>query len=106
MKTTLFDLLHAINIIGIDTDILVDGIETITVCPPIKFTPEALSQFRMALSAYVKVEYGNYSHSCTYVCDSDEDVNIEAWRLLSSFAGYCNADKFSKWFEGDNAKLI
>ena len=106
MNTTLFDLLHAINVIGIDMDIMVDGIDSIAVCPPIKFTPEGLSQFRMALGANVEVEYKSNFHSDTYISDSDEDVNIEAWRLLSSLAGYCGANKFNKWFEGDNAKII
>lgn len=106
MKTTLFDLLHAVNVIGIDTDIFVDGIDSIAVCPPVKFTPEGLSQFRMALAANVEVEYENQSHSDTYVSDNDENVNIEAWRLLSALAGYCGASRFNKWFEGDNAKII
>ena len=106
MKTTLFDLLHAINVLGDDRDVMVDGIESIAVCPPIRFTPEGLNQFRMALSAVVEIEYQNDSHYDTYISDSDEDVNVEAWRLLSSLAGYCNADKSKRWFEGESARMI
>lgn len=106
MKTTLFDLFHAMNVLGVGREIAVDRIDATPIYPPIKFTPEGLSHFRMALAAVVKVEYQNIFHSRTYVCDSDEDVNIEAWRLLSSIDGYCDADKYNEWFEGDNAKMI
>lgn len=105
MTTTLKDLLHAINITGDDRDVFVDGIDTIAVCPPVKFTPEGLLHFQKALEAKVEVEYGDDSHWGTYVSD-DESVDEQAWNLLASLAGYCSESKFSKWFEGDSATII
>lgn len=106
MRTTLKELLHAINILGDDRDVLVDGQDAIAVCPPVKFTKEGLSHFRKALDATVEVEYKNDSHRSTYVSDDQEDVNEEAWNLLASLAGYCPENKFDKWFEGDTAEII
>ena len=106
MTTTLKDLLHAINILGEDRDVTVDGIDAIAVCPPVRFTPEGLKHFRKALGATVEVEYKNDCHCDTYVSDDDEDVNNEAWNLLTSLAGYCSESKFNNWFEGDTAKMI
>lgn len=106
MKTTLKDLLHAINILGDDRNVTVDGIDVIAVCPPVKFTSDGLEHFHKALGATVEVEYKNDSHRDTYVSDDDEDVNDEAWNLLASLAGYCSESKFNNWFEGDTAKMI
>lgn len=106
MTTTLKDLLHAINILGDDRDVTVDGIDAIAVCPPVKFTPEGLKHFRKALDATVEVEYKNDCHCDTYVSDADERVDEQAWNLLASLAGYCSESKFSKWFEGDSAEMI
>lgn len=106
MTTTLKDLLHAINILGDDRDVTVDGIDAIAVCPPVKFTPEGLEHFRKALDATVEVEYKNDSHRDTYVSDDREDINQDAWNLLVSLAGYCPEKTFDKWFDGDNAKMI
>lgn len=39
MNVTLEEFLHAINIIGDDRDVYVDGIDSIAVCPPVKLTP-------------------------------------------------------------------
>ncbi len=106
MRTTLKDLLHAINILGDDRDVTVDGIDAIAVCPPVKFTPEGLEHFRKTLNATVEVEYKNDSHLDTYVSDEEEDVNERAWNLLASLAGYCPEKDFNKWFEGEDAKMI
>lgn len=106
MTTTLKDLLHAINITGDDRDVFVDGIDTIAVCPPVKFTPEGLQHFQKALEAKVEVEYRDDDHWGTYVSDADESVDEQAWNLLASLAGYCSESKFSKWFEGDSATII
>ena len=106
MSTTLKDLLHAINILGDDRDVTVDGIDSIAVCPPVKLTPEGSDHFRKALDAKVEVEYKNDSHRDTYISDDEEDVNEEAWHLLASLAGYCEESKFDKWFEGDTATMI
>lgn len=105
MNTTLKDLLHAINILGEDRDATVDGIGSIAVCPPVKFTPEGLKHFHKALEATVEVEYEDDCHNDTYVSD-EEDVNEEAWNLLASLAGYCATSKFQIWFEGETSKMI
>ncbi len=105
-QITLQDLLHAINILGDDRDICVDGYDTLAVCPPVKFTPAGREHFKRALSANVVVEYKNDSHRQTYVSDSDEDIDRMAYNLLLSLAGYCCDDDFKVWFEGDTAELI
>lgn len=106
MRTTLKDFLHAINILGEDRDVFVDGEDSIAVCPPVKFTSEGLNHFKKALTATVEVEYKNDCHRDTYVSDEEEGVNEAAWDLLSSLAGYCSESKFNKWFEGNGAEII
>lgn len=106
MTTTLKDYLRAINIIGEDHDVYVDGIDAIAVCPPVKFTPKGLEHFKKALDAKVEVEYKDGSHCGTYVGDDDEQINEQVWTLLSSLAGYCAGSKFEIWFEGDSAEII
>lgn len=105
MQTTLKDLLHAINILGDDRDVFVDGIDAIAVCPPVKLTTAGLKHFKKALAATVEVEYEGDYYRDTYISD-DEDVNEEAWELLKALAGYCSEDDFNKWFETDTAKMI
>lgn len=106
MKVTLAELLHAINILGDDRDVTVDGIDSIAVCPPLKLTPLARQHFEKALNAVVEVEYENDSHQDTYVSDPDEEIDDAAWELLSALAGYCASDNFEKWFEGESAEII
>lgn len=106
MEATLQELLHAINIIGEDRDVCVDGIDSIAVCPPVKFTPAGREHFKQALTANVEVCYENDSHEDTYVSDADEAINEMAWDLLTALAGYCSCDGYDQWFEGDTATLI
>lgn len=106
MKTTLRDLLHAINVLGDDRDVLVDGIDAIAVCPPVKITAAGLEYFQKALNAVVEVEYKNDCHRATYVSNPDEEVDAAAWGLLTSLAGYCADHYFTKWFEGADAQII
>lgn len=106
MNATLEDLLHAINILGNDRDVTVDGIESIAVVPPVKLTAIGRAHFEKALKANVVVEYGNDEHKYTYVGDDDEKVDEMAWDLLCSLAGYCSGSEYEKWFEGEDAQLI
>ena len=106
MNTTLQDLLHAINILGDDRDVTVDGIDSIAVCPPVKLTPAGRKHFKQALTANVNVEYQDDSHQDTYVSDDEEKINRMAWDLLKSLAGYCYDDDYDQWFEGRDAELI
>lgn len=106
MNTTLEELLHAINILGEDRDVCVDGIDSIAVCPPVKLTPEGHNHFQQALTAEVVVEYEDYSHCGTYVSDADEKINEMAFDLLKALAGYCYADCYDQWFEGETAQLV
>lgn len=107
MTSTLQDLLHAINIIGDDRDVTVDGIGSLAVVPPVKITPSGREYFKQALAANVIVEYNTNDCRCaTYVCDDDEKSNAKAWQLLQSLAGYCFDDDFDKWFEGENAEMV
>lgn len=106
MRTILKDLLHAINVLGDDRDVYVDGYGTIAVCPPIKLTQEGLRHFNKSLNAAVEVIYKDDCLHSTYISDDEEDVDEEAWNLLVSLAGYCPKSDFDKWFEGDAAKMI
>lgn len=106
MKATLQDLLHAINILGEDRDVCVDGEYSIAVCPPVKMTPAGREHFKQALTANVIVEYKNDSHQDTYVSDADEKKDKMAWDLLKSLAGYCYADRYDQWFEGETAEIL
>lgn len=106
MKATLQDLLHAINILGEDRDVCVDGEYSIAVCPPVKMTSAGREHFKQALTANVVVEYKNDSHQDTYVSDADEKKDEMAWYLLKSLAGYCYDEAFQAWFEGDDAELV
>lgn len=106
MKVTLQDLLHAINILGDDRDVCVDGIDAIAVCPPVKITPKGRKHFQQALTANVIVEYKDDSHRNTYVSNPDEKIDEMAWNLLRSLAGYCYDNDYDQWFEGRDAELI
>ena len=106
IEISLQELLHAINILGDDRDVTVDGIDSIAVCPPVKMTPAGRKHFEQALTAKVNVEYSDYSHQDTYVSNDDEKINNMAWKLLSSLAGYCDADGYDRWFDGEEAEII
>ena len=69
-------------------------------------TPAGRKHFEQALTANVNVEYINDRHSRTYVSDADEKINQMAWELLSALAGYCYADGYDQWFEGEEAEII
>ena len=105
IEISLQELLHAINILGDDYDVTVDGIDSIAVCPPVKMTPAGRKHFKQALTANVNVDYsGNYQN--TYVSDDDDKINQKAWELLSALAGYCHVDGYDQWFEGEKAEII
>ena len=106
MEVTLKELLHAINIFGVDTDVTVDGYGTIAVSPPVRFTPAGLRHFEQALTANVNVDYDGNEHNGTYVCDDDDKINEMAMSILTFLAGYCYADGYDAWFEGENAEII
>ncbi len=107
METTLKDLLHAINIIGDDFDVTVDGVDAIAVCPPVKITPEGQKYFKEALEATVQVEYhSDDSYWGTYVSNEDDEIDQKAWHFLTSLAGHCDEDDYNKWFEAENAEII
>jgi len=106
METTLQDLLHAINIIGEDRDVYVDGFCQIDVCPPVKLTPAGRKHFEQALTANVEVIYNKDSYVDTFVSDADEKIDEMAYDLLKSLAGYCYVDGYDQWFEGEDAELI
>ena len=105
IEISLQELLHAINILGEDHDVTVDGIDAIAVCPPVKLTPAGRKHFEQALTANVNVEYSDI-YQDTYVSDDDEKINQMAWDLLSALAGFCYADGYDQWFEGDEAEII
>lgn len=106
ISINLEDLLHAINILGEDRDVYVDGYGSIAVCPPVKLTPAGRAYFQQALKANVDVVYSDDSHEETYVSDADEAIDEMANNLLKSLAGYCYADGYDQWFEGEEAVII
>lgn len=93
MNYNLREVLHAINVLGDDIDITVDGYDTIAVVAPITLTDKAKEHFAKALDLSVD--------DMVVVGDNDEDLHL-AWDLLYGLAGYCPCDKFDEWFECDN----
>lgn len=106
MEVTLQDLLHAINILGEDRDVLVDGYGEFAVCPPLKLTPQGRERFNTALSAKVTVKYEKYDHIGTFVCGADEDEDDNIWNFLMCLGGNCSGAQFEIWFQGEQAKYI
>lgn len=106
--STLKELLHAINLIGEDQDVLVDGYGTLAVCPPVRMTQAGKEHFAQALTAEVSAEYGKdgIEHQLTYVSDADDKICEMAYNLLQALAGYCYADGYDQWFEGETAEII
>ncbi|MGN0033432.1 MAG: hypothetical protein ACI358_06640 [Candidatus Limimorpha sp.] len=106
MKTTLQELLHAVNILGEDVDIHVEGDGSFAACPPLYLTPYGRECFKQALQCNVFVDYDeDGTHLYTVVSGSDAE-NDEAEALLLSLAGYCPEDDYTKWFETDDKELI
>lgn len=106
MNVTLQELLHAINILGEDRDVVIDGFGEFAVCPPCMLTAAGRGRFRKALSAHVEVEYENSRHQSTYVSDNDEDTQGEAMQLLVSLSGGCGEKRYIQWFQDDDAEII
>lgn len=105
MNTTLEDLLHAINVIGEDRDVLVDGADLIAVCPPVKLTAEGRKFFERELGATVISEYNEQDcHIDTYV--SDNRQNCRPYIFLLALAGYCDSEDYELWFEGPTAEIL
>ena len=103
METTLEDLLHAINILQENRNILVDGYGEITICPPVRITPQALSYFDLALNATVIVDYKQHD---TYIADPDEKIDKMAWELLNAIEGNTSDDRIKQWFEDPSAEIL
>lgn len=106
--TTLQDYIHAINLLQVDRDVYVDGIDSIAVCCESKITPAGRAEFALALSMPMD-EYGDV------IGRNDEDYDLvddgegglcAAWRFLNALAGYCAASEYERMFEGDDAELI
>lgn len=108
MEATLQDLLHAVNILGDERDISVEGHELVSVTPPIRLTPAGRRHFKLALEANVVVVYQDGYHMDTFVNDDDDfvDMNDRAYNLLKSLAGDFNPNLHEKWFEGETAEMI
>lgn len=106
MNVTLEELLHAINILGEDRDVTVDGLDSIAVCPPVKLTPAGREHFKQALTANVVVQYEKDTHWDTYVSDDDEIINEMALNLLRALAGFCYLDGYDAWFGGEQAEMV
>lgn len=107
MKVTLEDLLHAINICGEEYTILVDCIDEITVCPPLRLTKTGRNHFQQALTANVVVEYDKHdNHELTNVSDDDEEIEHMAWDFLNALAGFCCHGGYDSWFVGEDSEMI
>lgn len=107
METTLQELLHALNIIGEDRYVLVEGFGRLTICPPVKLTPTGREYFKKALSATVISDYDKYNcHLQTYVCDKSELKTATAYELLSALDGNCSENMYHRWFGSEAASMI
>ena len=107
ITSTLRDLIHAINIIGDDTDIYTDGIDSIAVCPPVMLTPEGEKHFAAELNATVITEYSiQDTHQGTYINCPEDEADEAAYNFLAALGGYCKGSDHKTWFTGQNAKII
>ena len=107
ITSTLRELIHAINIIGDDTDIYTDGIDSIAVCPPVRLTPEGERRFAAELNATVITEYSIQDiHGGTFISCSDVEADEAAYNFLMALGGYCRESEHKTWFTGQNAKII
>lgn len=116
MKTNLREYFHALNVLGRDVDVSVDGTYScIAVVPPIKLTQKGEEVFGATLDnpdLYVDVErFGNCilsDNDDDYILyeKSDEGNLALAKDFIYSLSGYCSCDDFNEWFDGDDAKLI
>lgn len=105
-EISLHELLHAINILGNDIDVYVDGYDLIAVYPPVKLTPEAKKTFEVTLNTRVFVSYENGYHNLTYVCGVRESEDDCAYHFLSMLSGNCPSKQYDEWFNGPKAELL
>ena len=111
-KVSFREFLHACNILAIDEDVNVDGLDSIAlVAGELSLTPAGEKHFSKALDRCF-VESGSYTiewNDDEEYEDGDDEVpkiaNL-ANDLLLAFAGYCTERHYQEWFEGTDAKLI
>lgn len=94
-KHTLRELIHAINIIGDDKDVYVDGNGSIAVCPPVTLTKAGLERYGDILDAPI-------CEGTDIGADATDEQCDKAWELLSGAAGYMSVLKYQKYFEGSD----
>lgn len=108
---TLRDLLKALSVLEECKDVSVDGTDFCIAVEGdggIRLTPEAEKHFAPALKMPIE--------GCTVMGLTDDDYDAYeeegkgrlalAVELLRGVVGYCSNEKFERWFEGEDAKLI
>lgn len=96
-KTTLEEVLKAINIFDKDVDIYVEEVGgDIGICPPIKLSPCAKEKFKNVLNAKMD------GFTCI---EEDEELSQQVYDFLVALAGYCSVDTYDNWFEKDAEEL-
>lgn len=97
---TLKDVLSAINVFNEDTDITVDGIGTIAVCPPVTITKEGLDHWHDALQSKM------YNGDPFTTNNDSEELDKRVWKFLIALAGYCPETKYQQWFQDYNTEEL
>lgn len=98
-KRTLREIVHAINVIGEDYDLYVDGLDGIAICPPITITSEGENKFKEVLDT--PCDWFKDSQTISY---ENEKLDKKAYNFIMALGGYCSSENFDKLFE--NGKLI
>jgi hypothetical protein len=97
MRITLEELLHAINIIGEERGVYVEG-RKIVVRPPVQLTPAGKEHYKNALSATVAVQHLSEPR-ITIFSVSDDAVYFLYALIHFSY-------ETAKWFRGEDAQLV
>ena len=114
MRVTIREYLHAINVLDREINVHMDTGAGYVVCPPLQSTPAGEQRFAHILDSqdlYVDVEqYGNtimYDNDKAYDdYEKGEGIIVDAVFIIYALAGYCSATNYSRWFEGEDAKMI
>ncbi len=102
-RITLREFMNVAPVLVADSDISVDGIDSIAYCGE-TLTEEGEKIFKDALDkCYITSEYPD-----TIQWDNDETDDEEgipecahdAWEMFAAMAGFCPIDIHSKWFNG------
>lgn len=93
-QRTMSEVLSAVNIFDTPADIVVVGLGTVTLVPPIRLTPEGKSRWQTALSSKMCID-----NPFTFDNPKGGD-RLMIWSFLQALIGNVAANSYEKWFVG------